>query len=478
MSLHGDQRARCRSRWWEAPRTARATVRVALASPSTKDTPVRDGGDGGAGALSTRVLPRAPDPDGVITTWHFPRKMPGDNRRQLPLDRLRDARSSSIEPPPPRRGSAPRRTRQGSSPPSTRSRGRPSRATASRRRSFVMTICADRRGSSGLRRRQIFDVTGKSRVLVDATCGWPSSIDGHGHDRQPQGGGKLAMASLTRARLVSSGEAREHRQLPEAAQASFDPDPDALAEDAALAQQGRRRPRQRRDNRVARHPTEAAKGPQRGKPLRRAPRRAPPTRIRRASQESRSDCSIPRRRRRPRARSRPRSARRAARRHKALAEAVANPSDARVGEAGRRDLARSHGEPVGRGEASLKTQERAARRARHVRDPRAPATWRISSARKGRAPPTSSTISSRLGAATTLRSEVALLDALGNARGRSGAARREGEPRRSRCERAGPRPTSARFLKNRRGGRLARRGGVEPGSPAPRGRVPPWPSVT
>ena len=212
---------------------AGATVRVALASPSRKDTPVRDGGDG-AGALSTPFF-LVLRPDGVITTWHFPRKMPGDSRRQLRS--IVSAMQIIVDPSP-----------------ASPSWERTETDEAGQLTAFY-EVAGPSFASDGLTKTKLrydhlrgpqglipvsavgkYDVTGKSRVLVDATCGWPSSIDENTVTTVSLQGGKLAMASLTRARLVSSGEAREHIGSFEAAQASFDPDPDALAEDAALAQ--------------------------------------------------------------------------------------------------------------------------------------------------------------------------------------------------------------------------------------------------
>lgn len=209
---------------------AGATLRIALSSPSRKDTPARDGGD--AAATLTTPFFVVVRPDGTFTSWYFPRKMPGDSRRQLrsivsSMQILVDPSASSWERT---------ETDEAGQLTSFYEAAGPSIATDGLTKTKLRYNLL--RGPSGLipvATVGTYDVTGKSRVLVDATSGWPASIDENTTTTVSLQGGKLAMAAMTRARLVSSGEAREHVGTFEAAQATFDPDPDAIGEDTALA---------------------------------------------------------------------------------------------------------------------------------------------------------------------------------------------------------------------------------------------------
>ncbi|MFO0736278.1 MAG: HEAT repeat domain-containing protein [Labilithrix sp.] len=389
-----------------------ATVRVALASPSRKDTPARDGGDG-AGALSTPFF-LVLRPDGVITTWHFPRKMPGDSRRQLRS--IVSAMQIIVDPSP--ASSSWERTETDEAGQLTAFYEVAGPSFASDGLTKTKLRYDHLRGPQGLIPVSAvgkYDVTGKSRVLVDATCGWPSSIDENTVTTVSLQGGKLAMASMTRARLVSSGEAREHIGSFEAAQASFDPDPDALAEDAALAQRNA-------DEGLVNGATVASlvtdyesakdhKGRNRSVARLGALLRTHPESI----AESRKACSIPRRRRRPRARARPRSARPAAREaQKALVEAVASRQPSSVKQDAVISLVLTES-PSPEAKASLKTQSG------QPGELGTSATLALGNMahQLGKEGQSASDIVddllARLGAASTSDQKVALLDALGNA---------------------------------------------------------------
>lgn len=203
-----------------------AVLRVALSSPSRKDTPTRPAS---LDALSTPffVVVRA---DGALKTWYFPRAMPGESRRQLRsivssmqlVENVSDRSVASWE--------------------------RTELDEAGQVVTFYETTSPDMLTKKKLRYDLLrgpegmmpvsnvgkYDVTGKTTIALDSS-GWPASLDEDITTTATFQGGQLAMTSLTRVRLVSSGEARQYVGSFEASQASFDPDPDAIAEDVALA---------------------------------------------------------------------------------------------------------------------------------------------------------------------------------------------------------------------------------------------------
>ncbi len=80
-----------------------------------------------------------------------------------------------------------------------------------------------------------YDCVGGSKLTLDVASGWPATVDEDLVTTATFQGGQLAMKALTKARLLSSSEAREHIGSFEAAMATFDPDTDALGEDMELA---------------------------------------------------------------------------------------------------------------------------------------------------------------------------------------------------------------------------------------------------
>jgi len=202
-----------------------AAVRVALASPTRTDVPALPSGDGSADlATPFFVVIQA---DGAISSWHFPRSMPGDSRRQL-RSLVSTMQLVGAE------GSASSWERsevdEAGQLIASYTAGADGIAKTKLRYAFL-------RGPNGLVPASdigAYDVTGGARYVLEGS-GWPASVDEDTKTTATFPGGRLALIAHTRARLLSTGDARQFVGSFEVAQATFDPDTDALAEGAALA---------------------------------------------------------------------------------------------------------------------------------------------------------------------------------------------------------------------------------------------------
>jgi HEAT repeat protein len=204
-----------------------ARVRGVLAQPTRTDTPAQ-----GPAALQGLATPfffvlRA---DGSLASFHFPKSMSGDVRRQLRA--IVSSMQLVLGP-----GSGINATWERTETDET------GQYVASYERSAARIVKTKLRYDlvrtpGGLVAPESFaakyETRGASSLVADAS-GWPATIDENGAVAVAFQGGRMAMTSKTTARLVSRGEDRSFDGSFEAAQASFDPDVDGVASDAALA---------------------------------------------------------------------------------------------------------------------------------------------------------------------------------------------------------------------------------------------------
>lgn len=201
-----------------------AAVRVALASAKRTDTPAREDTPA-ASALETPffIVLR---PDGAVASWHFPRVMPGDARRQLrsivsALQIVVDERAPSWE-----------RTETDEA--GQYVAGYTADGATLTKKKLRYELVRGPQGFVPVATIGEYQVAGASAITLDSTA-WPATVEEATTTTVTFQGGRLAMVAKTRARLVSTSDDRRYLGSFEAAMPTFDPDTDGLGEDAALA---------------------------------------------------------------------------------------------------------------------------------------------------------------------------------------------------------------------------------------------------
>ncbi len=199
-----------------------AALRVVLASPSRTDRPVRAGAD--VATLGTPFFVVMGE-SGAITGWYFPRAMPGESRRQLRsivsgMQWVRGEGATWDSPELDEAGQYVGRYQLD--------------GTSVTKSKLHYDLVRTPQGLVPVATVGKYDLGGATRFAM-GEGGWPSSVDEDLTTTVSFQGGRLGLSAKMRARLVSTGEDRQYLGSFEVARPSFDPDTDALAEDAALA---------------------------------------------------------------------------------------------------------------------------------------------------------------------------------------------------------------------------------------------------
>ncbi|NOU28419.1 MAG: HEAT repeat domain-containing protein [Polyangiaceae bacterium] len=201
-----------------------AALRVVLASPSRTDRPVRAGAD--VATLGTPFFVVMGE-SGAITGWYFPRAMPGESRRQLRsivsgMQWVAGEGATWDSPELDEAGQYVGRYQLD--------------GTSVTKSKLHYDLVRTPQGLVPVATVGKYELGGATRFAMGAgDGGWPSSVDEDLTTTVSFQGGRLGLSAKMRARLVSSGEDRQYLGSFEVARPSFDPDTDALAEDAALA---------------------------------------------------------------------------------------------------------------------------------------------------------------------------------------------------------------------------------------------------
>lgn len=199
-----------------------AAVRVVLSSPARTDRPSRAGAD--VATLGTPFFVVMAE-SGAITGWYFPRAMPGESRRQLRsivsgMQWVRGAGATWDAAELDEAGQYTSRYEVD--------------GTAATKSKLHYDLVRTPQGLVPTATIGKYELGGATRFAM-GEGGWPSSVDEDLSTTVTFQGGRLSLGAKMRARLVSSGEDRQYLGSFEVARPSFDPDTDALAEDAALA---------------------------------------------------------------------------------------------------------------------------------------------------------------------------------------------------------------------------------------------------
>lgn len=204
-----------------------ARIRAELAQPTRSDVPAQAGAAlDGLGTAFFFVL----RPDGSTTGFQFPKGMSGDVRRRLravvsSMQLVMGAGAGA--------GGAWERVESDEMGQYVASYERSGAGFAKSKLRYDLV-----RTPAGLVAPESFgtkyETRGASALVADAS-GWPSSIDEDSAVAVSFQGGRMVMTTKTKARLVAHADDRRFAGSYEAALASFDPDADGLAADAALA---------------------------------------------------------------------------------------------------------------------------------------------------------------------------------------------------------------------------------------------------
>lgn len=201
-----------------------AAVRVVLSAPSRTDRPSHAGPD--VATLATPFFVVMGE-SGAITGWYFPRSMPGESRRQLRsivsgMQWVRGEGATWDSPELDEAGQYMGRYQLD--------------GTSVTKSKLHYDLVRTPQGLVPAATIGKYELGGATHLVVGSTeGGWPASVDEDLTTTVTFQGGRLTLGAKMRARLVSSGEDRQYLGSFEVARPSFDPDTDALAEDAALA---------------------------------------------------------------------------------------------------------------------------------------------------------------------------------------------------------------------------------------------------